>query len=370
MRAILVVAALALTLHSSVGLAGDASFSDTARYLAGLNPSRNSPLRVLTDSAEWKQHSSLMNASWAEFERTQLSHIRAFSKKVIPAAQQDTAQQDIVYYMFSGPDYPYVDLFFPRAKTYILSGLESIGSLPDLSGSTSEDRSLLLAKIRWSLRTFIRYGFFKTREMNEGNAFSGVVPLICIFIARSGHDVRDIARVSLRSDGTITDDKDQGEAPAIKITIEDARRQIKELYYFKVDLSNDRLRRTSLLKFLATLGTGNSLVKSASYLMHGEDFSDIREFLIANSALVVQDDTGIPLAQFKKDDWKIRLFGNYRPPLGEFSKYYQADLERLQQEKSVKPLKFAMGYLWGIGGSHVEIIERAKTLRNRAQAAH
>ena len=39
-------------------------------------------------------------------------------------------------YMFSGPDFLYAISFFPTAPTYVLSGLEPVGEVPQLTGLT------------------------------------------------------------------------------------------------------------------------------------------------------------------------------------------------------------------------------------------
>src|SRR5438132_1076367 len=37
----------------------------------------------------------------------------------------------VAFYMFSGPDFMYVDQFFPNASVYVLCGTEPIGPAPD-----------------------------------------------------------------------------------------------------------------------------------------------------------------------------------------------------------------------------------------------
>ena len=48
----------------------------------------------------------------------------------------------------------------------------------------------------------------------------------------------------------------------------------KTLYYFSTDLSNGGVKSSGFLKFCATLAPGNSLIKSASYLLHSGSFTD------------------------------------------------------------------------------------------------
>ncbi|WP_204265407.1 hypothetical protein, partial [Enterobacter hormaechei] len=82
-------------------------------------------------------------------------------------------------------------------------------------------------------------------------------------------------------------------------------------YYFSTDLSNSGLKASGFLKFCATLAPGDSLIKSASYLMHLGDFSTVRKFILANSATIIQDDSGIPLAQYSPKMWRFAPFGRY-----------------------------------------------------------
>ena len=58
---------------------------------------------------------------------------------------------------------------------------------------------------------------------------------------------------------------------------------------------NKGVAASGYLKFCQEFGRGDSLVKSASYLLHNPGFSDVRDFLLKNSAAILQDDTGIPV---------------------------------------------------------------------------
>ena len=43
------------------------------------------------------------------------------------------APRPTMFYMFSGPDFLYADAFYSKATTYVLSALEPVGSVPDLT---------------------------------------------------------------------------------------------------------------------------------------------------------------------------------------------------------------------------------------------
>jgi hypothetical protein len=116
------------------------------------------------------------------------------------------------------------------------------------------------------------------------------------------------------------------------------------LYYFSTDLSNPGVRSSGFLKFCETLAPGNSLIKSASYLLHSGNFTTIRDFLLANSATIIQDDSGIPLAYYNRKKWRLFPFGRYAGPIAEFPGRYQPTYAELFSR--AQPMDFGIGYRW------------------------
>jgi hypothetical protein len=104
-----------------------ATADDTARFLAGLRPSPNSPLAALTKDTAWVSHARYFDSIFAREENAHLSKIREFSQKYLPD------KHGTVLYMFSGPDFLYATSFFPTASTYVLAGLEPVGRVPELA---------------------------------------------------------------------------------------------------------------------------------------------------------------------------------------------------------------------------------------------
>ena len=72
---------------------------------------------------------------------------------------------------------------------------------------------------------------------------------------------------------------------------------MRHCYYLKGDLSNGSQSRV-IQDYLSRHRPAGSYLKAASYLMHEESFSSIRAYLLANSAFILQDDSGIPLRAF------------------------------------------------------------------------
>ena len=94
-----------------------ATADDTARFLAGMPPSADSPLMPLTKDAAWQHHAKFFDAAFAQLEQRQLSKIRAWANANL------AAPKPTMFYMFSGPDFLYADAFYSNASTYVLLSL-------------------------------------------------------------------------------------------------------------------------------------------------------------------------------------------------------------------------------------------------------
>ncbi len=128
--ALFAVALFAVVLPLAIAPARSAETAtpdDTARFLAGLPPAQNSPLAALAKDPGWAQHAHFFDSIFSREDANTLSKVRAFAKEHL------AAHSDAMLYMFSGPDFLYATSFFPSASTYVLSGLEPVGDVPQLT---------------------------------------------------------------------------------------------------------------------------------------------------------------------------------------------------------------------------------------------
>lgn len=319
----------------------DVNLADTARILAGIAPAPSSPLSALASAAAFREHERAFQASWSRLEVGQLARIRPWTKRELPKPRQT------LFYFFSGPDYLYANLFFPDATTYVMGGLEPVGRIPQATIGNLRG----LGQLRHSLNSLMSYSFFQTKHMRAelgGNVFAGTLPILYLFLARAGKSVEETTLISLDDEGREVPAGAAGARPSVnacKIVFTsgpDTPR--RTLYYFQTDVSNRGASVDQMLAFAKSLGTGDAFVKSASYLMHHEAFSKIREFLLANSGTLLQDDSGIPFRHFKGADWDLKPLGRYPGPIGLFSNHYQRDLAQLFRQQNPAPLPFGVGY--------------------------
>jgi hypothetical protein len=340
--------------------AGDSSADDNARILAGIEPRADSPLAGLTREAGWRQHARSFDAAWERLEARQLSKIRIWSTKNI------TRPQQTMLYMFSGPDFLYADVFFPNAATYVLSGLEPVGGIPDLSRLRRGSLSGALAHIRSSLGSVMNYSFFITKQMKgqlRSGELIGTLPLLYVFLARSGKTIIDVTLITLDKDGVELSSRETlpTGATGVKIAFTGSDGQPRTLYYFSTDLSDGGVSNSGFLKFCERLGAADNFIKSASYLLHSGNFSKIRDFVLAQSATVLQDDSGIPVHYFTPGQWELRPFGHYVGPIRIFAGRYQSRLSNLFRR--APPIDFGVGYRWRLRESNLLLAEKTEQLK-------
>lgn len=330
-----------------------ASPDDTARFLAGLPLSVGSPLEALTKSRQWQSHAQAMNKAFATVEKNTLSKVRSWSRDNVKSPQPT------LLYMFGGPDFLFANAFYPDATTYVLVGLEPSGDIPDLMKMQRRGEVPGLGNLQNAMRTLLSVSFFITKEMQEtlgGSNLRGTIPILYVFLARSGVEVRDTSLVIIDDNGDIQPDSKKAKTSArgVKITFAGLDGRSRTLYYFTTDLANAGLKRGGFLKFAEKLGPADAFHKSASYLMHSENFSRIREFVLSQTRTVVQDDSGIPLRFFDRKLWDLYPFGTYHEPLDLFPEGRQTKLARevFSKDKTQK-IDFGLGYRWRPGESNL-----------------
>jgi hypothetical protein len=359
--AMLLAVALALTL-APVRAADTATADDTAHFLAGLPPAADSPLAALAGDARWQRHARYFDAIFEREDATTLSRVRAF-------AQEHLADRhDTMLYMFSGPDFLYATSFFPNASTYVLAGLEPVGDVPQLTALKRPFLEYTLQNIESSIGTLMNYSFFITHNMKtqlSAGPVYGTLPILYVFLARTGKTVHDVTFVDLDGDGNIQTWNETGgkrgssAAPGVRIIFSAGNGPWQTLYYFSTNLADGGVTRSGFLTFCGKLGVADSFIKSASYLLHSGGFNKVRDFLLEHSATILQDDSGIPLVYFDPKKWRVQPFGHYVAPLSIFPRAYQPRMAELFRKAA--PIDFGLGYRWRKNESNLLLAQKLQT---------
>jgi hypothetical protein len=214
--------------------------------------------------------------------------------------------------------------------------------MPDLAALQKDGRlGACLDQMKTSLFTILAASFFKTKDMQTDfhNQFDGLLPVIALFIAREGYTIDGLQYVSLGHDGTLYAHGADG-ATGVEITFSG-----RTLLYFQTNLADDGLHENpGFIRLMERIGPGNTYLKAASYLLYDDYFSTMRDAILANSVGVVEDDSGIPLHDFKPSIWDVTPYGNYTGPIALFKEHAQPDLTQFYANRPHQPLPFGSGY--------------------------
>lgn len=343
------------------------ALNDTARVLAGLRAPLESELAQVVDAQALERHRASLGAGWAQLRERQLEPVARFARAELGDAG---ASPKRVFYPFSGPDALYLLTLFPDAQTSILTGLEPVGSVPDFAGLDAAEIEAGLAEVRKSLYAILSFSFFRTNDLTvdlRKSRFSGVTPILFVFLAEAGYAVYDVRYVLLtpsgqlcRADPGLIAKPPSGHLAGVEIEYfhpDDAN--FRRMLYFTADLGDGGLRRTpQYLDFVAAFDPDATYLKSASYLMYKPYFSQVRKLILDHSERVLQDDSGIPHAWFRPAVWDATLYGRYGSPIALFGNWQQPGLREAYAKGEPKKLEFGIGYRHRKNDSNLQLYRK------------
>jgi len=341
-----------------------ANVQNVAAYLAGLPPQAGTPLATLAAQPAWQAFAQDQDKSWAKYRTTHTDRMDKWAATELDSVRRATTT---VFYPFSGPDFLNVYTMFPTASTYVLFGLEPVGSVPSRS---SLQNPAILPAVKKSLWSVLNFSFFRTNDMAvdlKSVNLDGAVPLIMLFAARTGNHLQAVRPVQLDAQGQLHAVSDTTRAagskliPGAELKLQAADGTVKTLYYFSADLSDYKLAtKDAPLKYVRALGPLTTYVKSATYLMHKSYFSKVRNLVLERSNYLLQDDSGIAMKYFPKSAWQFIYYGTYKRPINLFAKQYQPELTAAYRDslRRARPLPFGTGYNWRQTDSNLLLAKR------------
>ena len=335
-------------------IAPDTAYAqDVALFLGGQQPSQHSNLTQLAAQPGWQAFAKDQDKSWANYRATHTTRMTTWAGTELDLVHRSSPT---IFYPFSGPDFLNVVTMFPTSQTYVLMGLEPVGSVP---ARTSLENPKLFPAVKASLWSVLNFSFFRTNDMAvdlKSVELDGALPLMMLFAARTGNQIIAIRPVQLDAAGKLVDAPtdttqaaDPKTVPGVEMKLRGPDGQPKTVYYFSADLSDWKLNAKSApLQFVRTLGPLTTYVKSASYLMHKAYFNQVRRLVLRRSRYILQDDSGIAMKYFQKGAWQFNYYGTYRRPINLFAKHYQPELTAAYRDTVRKPkvLPFGTGYNW------------------------
>jgi hypothetical protein len=355
----------ATSLKSDFDLGGQWKVNSTARVMAGLPPMYPGHAAHAQTEA-WKEHSGAMQAGWTQLRAGRVAAMSAWRNEEISAS---CPVGKTVLYPFSGPDFFNAYWLFPDCDTFVMFGLEHIGAVPDIEPMSERDFARMMGDVRTATSDLFNRNYFITENMSRQlytPHLRGVMPLLMISMALSGAEILRMTPQELDKSAAgmhaVSSSAEPGEvaprpeAAPKTISLRKPRGiaidfrvagspTVKRLIYFTVDATDSSLARyPEFLAFLRKFGQTTTLLKSASYLLHSREFSQLRKTLLDVSQFLVQDDSGLPYRMLVSKGFEMRLHGKYAVPIPPFEGAFQPVLQAAYQKGTRGPLPFAFGY--------------------------
>lgn len=309
-------------------------------------------LNDFTRSKAYLKYKDSLERDWQLYNKVALNPFKEWLGENFKYQYSDT-----ILYPFSGPDLPNVLTIYPNATKYVMIGLEPAGFLPDFRIDSDEKKAKGLYELNSSLDSISRLNFFLTNKMKvniSSSIYSGTAPVIVAYLGLLGFELISVKPIILDSFGDIhylsTEEinRDPGYKKghvSTEIQFRDPlKNQNKTLYYFSANVSNQGMEKEpNIMNYLKSLGRFSSTFKAASFLLHYDHFSHMRNFILENTDLIVMDDTG-PRIKDLKPGFDLKVYGIYTRPIALWPGMYQADLKELHTLQKPSDIPFKYGY--------------------------
>jgi len=347
-----------------------AAVNVTAQLLAGIEPPPGDPrIERLVASPQWQAHRDWLQSRWVKV-KPRLAAMARWRQESLPL---DDASRRTLIYPFSGPDFLNAHALFADHPHYVFFSRERPGSLPDIAALAEPQQVRMLEDTRAALQDIFERNYFITDYMTRQLTTpfdSGTVPVIAVMMALTGHRIESIEPLDPFPELTQEYSRPQARRPAkllrgVQIRFAPAdgpAGSARTLEYYSLDATDRALRwYPAFVEHVGRRQPATALLKSASYLLHDDQFSRVREMLLARTDVVVQDDTGIPLRHLAAAGWDVRLFGVYAPPIKPLAWGAQPDLKvAFEAAGAVPPLDFPFGYHGKDGRSMLLLARRGR----------
>jgi len=327
--------------RDNINFISDANLNECASYLACLDSNKI--------PSDFKKYASKLNNAWNKKKEKMLNPVSDWMKD----EHLDTVggKERLVFYPFSGPDFDFANAFYSDASTYVMIGLEGIGDLTLFEKDNTHKQNNFIKEAGNILRTTNKLGFFVTNHMRSELRVNGTMSIIAFYVKKMGGEIGEITPMhwdKAKGQPVLISKDNKGDMFKMVCKMEGKSKPIT-IYYFSKDISDHGLNgENDWLEWVKKTADGQpivSLTKSASYLMHIRSFSVIRDFILENSVLHIQDDSGIPLADMESKDAGVKLYGKYTRTIKLFAGRVQRDMRnRYADRDNVKSLPFAIGY--------------------------
>ncbi|KAB2907721.1 MAG: hypothetical protein F9K40_04775 [Kofleriaceae bacterium] len=344
----------------------------------------DAPLPAGIDARTIEAHCKQVQPWYEMVTRRYVTPARELFATVRPASLPRT-----VVYPFGGGDLLSALITYPDATEITTISLEHAGDPTRITAATPRQLKTALAVYRGAARALLTNHDSASENMQklERGAVPGQLSFFITALAALGYEPVSLRFFTLQPDGTL-DYLDAAEIAALSDTR--AKRKKKswvdtdyseaftnsELTFRKAgdpkaplvthrhiaaNLANNAFPGSPLARHLEAKGKVATMTKAASYLLWLSNFSGIRDYLLAHSAWMISDSTGIPPRHAKRAGFKQTTYGKFAGSYLAASAAENEAFRKLWEGQRQRKLRFRYGYPDAEGNVHLMITEPRAT---------
>ncbi len=177
------------------------ALTDTARVLAGMLPEDPARFTNITNQPSWQAYHKDMDAGWVDDTQKRTTLVNEWRDRELGTLVSGCRT---LMYPFAGPDILNAYQFFPKCESYVLFGLEQLGTVPQLDRLAPADADRLVADLKEALSDlFLRHYFITKSMMTELSTsyMNGTLPVVLLMLARVDAHIVSVERVTLAENG-------------------------------------------------------------------------------------------------------------------------------------------------------------------------
>lgn len=288
---------------------------------------------------------------------------RAFITPLLPSARGKE-----VVYPFGGGDVMSALQLFPDAPVITTLSLELAGDprrLPKLTDATTLKKSLSAIANASASTLMSNDSLSKNLSATQRGELPGQLSMHLMGLAMAGQEPVSVRYFRVEADGalhyfsreeiaqldgtTATQLKGSWKSPDFSPAFANVEVQFVPVgqpsaprrvhRHLAANLANDSLP-PGLLPHLASKGRVTTMTKAASYLLWREAFSNVRDWLLENSDVMVSDSTGIPPRHWTARGCTVDAFGRFDKSFLGTWEPYQEELRKLFATAGRVPMRF------------------------------
>jgi len=290
---------------------------------------------------EWKQFNELIQTNWSRYSTKMGKPMMSWS-----ATEVQTNAKN-VFYPFSGPDFTTLHQIYPQAEHYVMIAQQRGERLVNLNQLTPTAASQTVEVLSSAWKSFGIDGFFVTeylfKYISTNKVKIGATTLIASFARLHDFSIQKIVPISIEQDGSVIELAEDQSWDSVRFYLVKNDKPVT-LDYVRIDLSNDGMKANPHhLAFFRESAKAPVLLKAASHLPQNLGFSMIRDEILTQSPLIVQDETGLDYRPLN-EKFNAVLYGKFVIAHKEFTTYNTELAKAYKVRNDGKELPFRVGY--------------------------